>query len=321
MAPKHITMEFITYRKQLPEHHAMKIISGSSNVQLASSIARHLELDLVEVEIGRFANGEKRVWIKEEIKGHNIILVQSFSEPTDEHIVEFLLLADALERSGARHVNLVIPWMGYSLQDKVFRDGEPIAAKVIANLVSNAYVKRAFLLDLHNSSTPGFFSLPTQHLSAMPIFLDYAKKTFEMANTVVASPDFGGLKRARTFAERLGVELTNIDKHRNLHTGEVKAMGLHGDVEGKIVLIFDDLINSGSTVVSAAQILKDNGAKEVHFFASHGIFANNGHQRVENSLIDSVVVTNSIAQDSTQKLKVLDIGQTFADALSAWFQK
>ncbi len=296
----------------------MKIFSGSSNEKIAKSIAQSLGLNLGRVEIGTLSNVEKRVWIKESVKGENIVLVQSFSRPADEFIIEFLLLSDALERAGARHINVVIPWMGYSLQDKIFREGEPIAAKVIANLVSNTYVKRVFLLDLHNSSTPGFFSTSTQHLSAMELFTDYIRENFELKNFVAASPDFGGLKRAHLFAESLGIDLVNVDKHRDLHTGEVKAVGLDGDVQGKSVLIFDDVINSGGTVVTGAKFLKEQGAKEVHFFSTHGIFAK-GLEGIIESEVDSVVVTNSIEQkENHQKIKVLDAGPVFADALEIW---
>jgi ribose-phosphate pyrophosphokinase len=297
----------------------MKIVSGSSNQPLAQAIAKELNLPLVETEISHFANGEKRVWIKDSVKGENIILIQSFSEPTDEHIIEFLLFTDALERAGARHVNLVLPWMGYSRQDKVFRDGEPIAAKVIANLVSNSYVQRVFLLDLHNSSTPGFFSIPTQHLTALPLFVDYVKANFDLTNYVVASPDFGGLKRAQVFAGQLGLELVNIDKHRDLHSGKIKTMGLQGEVRGRSILIFDDMISTGSTVVNAAELLKREGADEVHFFSTHGIFAQNGAQNIEESPVTSVVVTNSIVQtESSSKIKVIDCSPLFAGALSIW---
>jgi len=296
----------------------MKIFSGTSNEPIAQSIAKNLGLTLGKVEIGTFANGEKRVWIKESVKGENIILVQSFSRPADEYIIEFLLLSDALERAGARHINVVIPWMGYSLQDKIFREGEPIAAKVIANLVSNTYAKRVFLLDLHNSSTPGFFSITTQHLTAMDLFTDYIKKTFDLKDFVAASPDFGGLKRAHSFAEALGVDLVNVDKHRDLHTGEVKAVGLDGDVDGKSVLIFDDVINSGGTVATGAKFLKEHGAKQVHFFSTHGIFAK-GLDPIIKSEVDSVVITNSIEQpEKNEKVKVLDAGPVFADALEIW---
>ncbi len=297
----------------------MKIISGSSNLEFAAAIAKKLDLQLGEVEISQFPNGEKRVWVKENVKGHNVVLVQSFCEPVDEHVIESLLLVDALERAGARHINVVLPWMGYSIQDKVFREGEPIAAKVIASLVSHGYVKRVFLLDLHNSSIPGFFSIPTQHLSAIDLFIDYAHQNFNLAECLVASPDFGGLKRARTFAEKLGVELTNIDKFRDLHTGKVETKGMYGNVEGKIVLLFDDFINSGSTVQSCSELLKNNGAKEVHFFVTHGPLSAGAYDRISASQINSVVLTNSIPHlEQNPRIHILDVSQLFADALSAW---
>ncbi len=297
----------------------MKVISGSSNQPLAAGIAKLLGCELTKVEISKFANGEKRVWIKEPVKGHNVILVQSFSHPTDEYIMEFLLLADALERMGARHINLVLPWMGYSLQDKVFRDGESIAAKVVADLISNVYVKRVFVLDLHNSSTPGFFSIPTQHLSALEFFADYIHQNFDLKNSVVASPDFGGLKRARTLAEKLDIDLVKIDKQRNLTTGEVSSLGVSGDIRNKSIIIFDDVINSGSTVVSAAEVLKKHGAASVHFLSTHGPLVDSAYERMQNSLVDSVVVSNSIIQPAANaKLKVLDIAPLFAEELKTW---
>jgi ribose-phosphate pyrophosphokinase len=298
----------------------MKVISGSSNPQLATQIAQLLGLSQVETEISTFKNGEKRVWVKDKVQGENIILVQSFSHPTDEHIMEFLLLSDALERLGARHINLVIPWMGYSLQDKVFRQGEPIAAKVVANLVSNAYIKRVFLLDLHNSSTPGFFAVPTFHISALDFFADYAKSTFDPSNFVVASPDFGGLKRARVFADRLGANLINIDKHRDLTTGEVTAIGMSGgEVNGKVVLLFDDCILSGGTVIEAAKLLKQQGAAAVHFLATHGLFVDGAEERLQQSEVDTVVTTNSIAQThSNSKVITLDCAPLFAQTIKDW---
>lgn len=305
----------------------MKIISGTSNPTLAEGIAQLFGTKLVDVEISKFANGEKRVWVKEEVRGEKIVIVQSLSDPTDEHIIETLLLIDALDRMGARHINVVIPWLGYSLQDKVFRDGEPIGAKVVANLLSNSGIKRVFLLDLHNSSTPGFFSIPTQHLSGMGLFVDYVEKNFKKENLVVASPDFGGLKRARVFSEKLGVELVNVDKQRDLATGITRATDVAGDVNGKIVIVFDDVINSGGTVVNCAELLKERGAAEVHFFATHGLFANNGIPKIEASVINTVVVANSVPRpqsgdtpNTTSKIHYLDSSQMFADALRPWLE-
>lgn len=297
----------------------MKIISGTSNRQLAQNIAEKLNLKLIDCEISKFKNGEKRVWIKENINGENVVLIQSFSEPTDEYLIEFLLMTDALERSGTRHVNAVIPWMGYSLQDKLFRQGEPIAAKVIANLISNAYVKRAHLLDLHNTSIPGFFSIPTHHHSAIDLFKEYIKKTIDLKKAIVISPDFGGLKRARFLADELNLDLANVDKHRDWTTGKVTPMGISGSVEGKICLIYDDIINTGSTVVEVAKFLKKNKAKEVHFFVTHGIFAQNGITLMSDESINSVVITNSIHHTQLpEKIIVLNTAELFVKALKTW---
>jgi ribose-phosphate pyrophosphokinase len=297
----------------------MKIISGTSNKALALSIAQKLNSKLVDVEINQFKNGEKRVWIKENLNGENVVLIQSFSQPVDEYIIEFLLIADALERAGARHVSAVLPWLGYSLQDKLFRTGEPISAKVIANLVSKAYIKRVHLLDLHNTSIPGFFSIPTHHHTPLDMFSTYIQKNIDMKKAVVVSPDFGGIKRARTLAQNINLELINIDKHRDFKTGKVTPMGISGKVTDKICIIYDDLINTGSTVIEASKFLKLKGAKEVHFLASHGIFAQNGLDLMTDESIDSVVITNSIQHNQlTDKIKVLDITDVFVKALKTW---
>ena len=297
----------------------MKLLSGSSNLPLATKIAKNLNIDMLNVEITKFDNGEKRVWIKNDIAGENICLIQSFDQPVDENIIEILLLIDALERAGARHINFIIPWMGYSLQDKVFRDGEPIAARVIANIISNTYVKRVTLLDLHNSSIPGFFSIPTHHILALKPFTEYVQDNFNLSEAVVVSPDFGGLKRARTFADTLSLELENIDKHRDLYTGKVTPKGLSGDVTGKICLIYDDVINTGGTVVETAKFLKEKGAKEVHFLVTHGLFAGDGLEKMTDESIDSVVITNSVQHDDLpEKINIVDVTPILSQAIKAW---
>lgn len=297
----------------------MKLLSGSSNPTLGSSIARSLKVAEIKLELSTFANGEKRVWITDSVQGENVILVQSFSNPADEHLMETLLIADALERQGARHVNLVIPWMGYSLQDKVFRPGEPIAAKVVANLISHSHIKRVFLFDLHNSSTPGFFSIPSHHLTASELFAQYAKKSIGLENAVIASPDFGGLKRAHVFAEKLNIEIVKLDKHRDIHTGNIIEMGLSGTVSGKKVILLDDVILSGGTAIEAAKLLKDKGASEVHFLATHGIFVDGSLEKIKNSHLDTVVITNSIAHPKLpENIKQLDSASIFIEALRGW---
>ncbi len=297
----------------------MQILSGSSNHQLAQEIASELQTPLVEVKIQKFANGEKRVWVQGELRGQNVTLVQSFSNPSDEHIMETLLIADAVERLGARNLNLVLPWMGYSLQDKVFRPGEPIAAKVVANLVSSSPIKRVFLLDLHNSSIPGFFSIPTEHLSLIDAFVDHCKTHFNLSEVIVASPDFGGLKRARVFADKLGVDLVNFDKKRNVTTGEIEIANLHGDVANKIVLTFDDVIVSGGTVTQIAQVVKQNHAKEVHFLATHSLFANQALEKIDASVIDSIITSDSVShQETSSKVTTVSCAKLFASALKNW---
>ena len=294
----------------------MRLIAGTSNHSLTQAIADRLNIPLVETEITKFANGEHRVWIKEKLDGQDVVVVQSFSHPVDEHIMEFLLMLDAIERLGARDVHVVIPWMGYSLQDKVFRPGEPIAAKVVARLISHAYVKRVYLIDLHNTSITGFFDVPSTHLSATDVFLDFARNQFDLSRIVVGSPDFGGLKRARAFATRLDVPLVNIDKHRDLQTGEVTAVGLHGEVEGKVVLLYDDVIMSGGTVVEASELLKREGAQETHFLSTHGLFTGNALERLQNSTINSVVITNTIEhRQLPDTIKVLDLSEKLASTL------
>ncbi|MBD3250766.1 MAG: ribose-phosphate diphosphokinase [Candidatus Pacebacteria bacterium] len=299
----------------------MHILSGSSNPQLAKNIAQKLDVPLVSREISQFSNGEKRIWITDQLRGKNVALVQSFVNPVDETVVETLLMIDALERLGVRHVSLIIPWMGYSLQDKVFRPGEPISAKVIAKIISNAYVKRVLLMDLHNDSIPAFFDIPTNYLSALELFADYLEKNYDLKKAVIVSPDFGGLKRARSYAKRLGLDLINIDKTRDLKTGKVKAQELHGTVDGKTAVVLDDVIVSGGTTVEAANILKENGAKEVLFIASHGLLTNQAVDKITQSQTDKVVITNSIEHSQlSNKFEVLDVSSVFADNLKKWLR-
>lgn len=297
----------------------MKLVAGSSNFPLAKKIAGKLKIKLLKVKISHFANSEKRVWVEDEVKGDNIILVQSFSQPTDEKIIEFLLLTDALERAGASHINFVLPWMGYSLQDKVFRPGEPIAAKVVADLVSHSYVKRIFLFDVHNPSIAGFFSTSTHQISAVELFTHHIQNNFDLSQAVVASPDFGGLKRSREMAKKLKLQLVNIDKHRDPNTNKIDQMSLHGEVKNKTVLVFDDVIVSGGTMIKAAKVLKAEGAKDINFFATHGVFAEGSAKKLAQSAIDSIVVTNSVAHHQLpKKITVLDCADLFVEKLKDW---
>lgn len=288
----------------------MKLITGSSLPKLEKDLVAH-GAEKIDVSLKTFANGERRVKVNpSQVAGQTIHLLQSMSEPVDSHFVETLLLADALERAGAKEVKAIIPWLGYSLQDKVFTPGEPIGAKVIATALSNSFITHVTLLDLHNSSIPGFFSIPTIHLSADELFASYIQTNFPI-NVVITSPDFGGLKRAHQLADQLKLPLANIDKHRDLQTGKVTAVSIQGsNVEGKDVMLFDDCIMSGSTVVETAKLLKEQGALSVHFLATHGIFTGDAMEKLENSAVDTIVVTNSVNRKNelkTKKITYLDI--------------
>lgn len=294
----------------------MKVVSGSSNPSLAQNIADQLQTEIIPCEIGKFANGESRIQVDQAAKGQDILLVQSFSLPVDEHIIETLLIADALERLGAQSVELFIPWFGYSFQDKVFMPGQPLSAKVMARIIESTCIQKVHLLDLHNISIPGFFSIPTYHLSIMSTFAQYVREHFKLDQAVVASPDYGGLKRAREFAKELSVELVSVEKHRDLKTGEVATVKLEGDVQDKIVFVFDDAILAGSTTIEVSKILKEHGAQAVHFLATHGVFTGDAPHNLIDSPVDSVVITNSIAQTNLpSKITVLDVSKTLVENL------
>ncbi len=299
----------------------MHIISGSSNPQLANELLEAIQKQtptssLITCQIAKFANDEKKIWIKDKDKvhGQKICLLQSFSKPVDENIIETLLIIDALERLGAKEISVIVPWMGYSFQDKIFREGEAIAAKVIANLILSKLINRVFLLDLHNDSIPGFFSTASYHLSARDLFIAHLKKSYDLKDAVVVSPDFGGLKRARLFANQLELPLLNIDKSRDLQTGAVTAHALHGgEVVGKNAIVFDDAIMSGETVAKTAALLKKEGALQVIFIATHGIFCNNGVQTINNSQVDRVIISDSIwQQEKSNKIEVIKLAPLLA---------
>lgn len=294
----------------------MKLLSGSSNLPLAQSIAKNMKLAMLERSITRFSNGEIRVHITDPIQNEDVILVQSHSDPTDSMIIETLLLIDALERGGAHSISLIIPWLGYSLQDKVFRDGEPIASRVVASLLTSPIMKRVYLLDLHNASIQGFFDIPTTLLNARSLFTEYAKNNIDMSKAVVASPDFGGLKKAAKFAEELGVDMVTMGKKRDLETGEITMTHLEGDPTGKIVLLFDDVIMSGGTAAEAAKQLKEQGATQVYFFATHGVFVGDALEKLQQSDIDHLVITNSINHETLpSEVIVLDSSSLFCERM------
>lgn len=295
----------------------MVLLSGSSNIPFAKKVAKHMGTTLGDIECSAFKNGERRVYVTGRVKGEDVALIQSFSDPADSHIIEFALITDAIFRLGARRVFAVIPWFGYSLQDKVHRPGEPIAAKVIASMLSSQSIYRFILMNLHNNSISGFFSVPSSVLSSDEMLAKEVKHI--KGDVVLVSSDFGGLKRVGRFAHYCNYPIVNIDKRRDLATGEVTSQSIIGDVSGKTCVIIDDLINGGSTAVESCKILKKSGAKSVKIYATHGLFAGDAIEMLQKSDLDEVVVTDTCSiEKEFPKLRIVSVASVFADELKQW---
>jgi ribose-phosphate pyrophosphokinase len=304
----------------------MQIFAGSSNPDLAKKIegawqAKNpaKEISLGEVEISHFPNGEVRVWVKEKKIEKEVVVLQSLSTPTNDLLIEFCLICDALRRGGAREIIAVIPWMGYSKQDKVFRDGEPLSAKVVAQIVQGARVNKIITFDLHNKATLGFFDVPVLDLSAKPLLLEYFRKKVS-ANMMVAAPDSGAVKESTAFAEELGVGVVYMDKKRDLDSGEVRIEGMSRSVKGAEILIVDDNVFTGSTLLETAKELKQAGAKSIAVGLTHHLYIPGVQEKLEQSPIDEIVVSDSIAMPSvvktkSSKLKIVSIAELIAEQL------
>ena len=297
----------------------MQLFSGSSNQEMVKKISE-LGVDVGEVDISKFANDEKRVSVG---KGGGVAaILQSFSRPVDEQIIEFCLLADALTRAGYSDLVGVVPWLGYSKQDKVFLPGEALSAKVIAQIIQTTKIKKLITFDLHNRAITGFFDIPVIELSAKPIFRDYfVKKMGDHKNDyVVVAPDEGAVKSSAYFARELGLPIAYMDKRRDLVTGEVSVVGMSGEVAGKHVVIVDDMIVTGSTMMESAEYLKKMGAVSVSVAATHHLYLDGVQEKLEMSEIDEVVVSDTVqmssesaGQKADSKLKVLSVAGLIVD--------
>lgn len=297
----------------------MILFSGSSNLGLAQKLSKEANFVLGKIDISSFPNHELRIKIQENVKNKTCVVLQSLSKPVERHLLESALIVDALIRADAQKVIIIIPWLGYSFQDKVFTLGEPISAKVVSNIISNSGISRVILLDLHNDSIAGFFSVPAITLESQSLFLDYVKKENLNQNSLVVSPDFGAMKKARSIAKILNLPQVYINKERNLETGQVTAHGISHPVKGKTALVFDDMISTGGTVVEATKILKKEGAGKVIFFATHALLVGDAIKKLEESLVDQVVVTDSVAipqEKPFKKLKILSLAPLLAEFLS-----
>ncbi len=295
----------------------MKVFTGNANRPLAESICRHLDIPLSTAEVKRFSDGEIFVEIKENVRGRDIFLIQPTCPPVNDHLMELVIMVDAMRRASARRITVVIPYYGYARQDRKVAPRVPITAKVVAEMMMVVGVRRVLTLDLHAGQIQGFFNIPVDNLYAAPILLDYIKR--ECSNIIMVSPDAGGVERTRAFAKRLGADMAIIDKRRE-RANVCAAMNVIGDVKGKTAILLDDMVDTAGTLCSAADILIERGAREVHACCSHGVLSGPAIERLEASKIKTLVITDSIPlRDKVRnctKIKVLSIAELIGNAIS-----
>jgi ribose-phosphate pyrophosphokinase len=280
-------------RKQRPRtDEKFKIFSGTANEALADEVCQFLGMPRGQAQVIRFRDGECYVQIQENVRGADVFVMQPTCRPVDEHLMELLLMIDALKRASARRITAVIPYFGYARQDRKDKPRSPISSKLVADLLTTAGAHRALIVDLHTPQLQGFFNIPVDHLFASPVLVDHFRK-LALPNLTVVSPDAGGVERARFFAKKVDAALAIVDKRRvEMNVAEV--MHVIGDVNGRTCLVIDDLIDTAGTLVKTAAALMDNGATSVYACASHAVLSGPAVENIKNSVIKEVVVTNTI---------------------------
>jgi len=273
----------------------MKLVTGNSNRALADEAAAYLEIPLTAATVKTFADKEVFVEIHDNVRGEDVFILQSTSFPANDNLMELLIIADALRRSSARRITAVVPYFGYARQDRRSTGRTPISAKLVANLITEAGVNRVITLDLHAAQIQGFFDIPVDNLYAAPIITRDIKKNYKQNNTMIVSPDVGGVARARAVAQRIGADLAIVDKRRP-KAGVSEVMNIIGDVSGHSCMIVDDIVDSGGTLVNAAEALLKAGAKEVTAYITHGVLSEGAAERIAKSKLKELVVTDSIAE-------------------------
>ncbi|MBM7650303.1 ribose-phosphate pyrophosphokinase [Bacillus ectoiniformans] len=296
----------------------LKIFALNSNPVLANEIANFIGVELGKCSVKRFSDGEIQINIEESIRGCDVYVVQSTSAPVNQNLMEVLIMIDALKRASAKTINIVLPYYGYARQDRKARAREPITAKLVANLFETAGATRVITLDLHAPQIQGFFDIPIDHLMGVPILADYFKeKNFTNEDIVIVSPDHGGVTRARKMADRLKAPIAIIDKRRP-RPNVAEVMNIVGNIEGKIAILIDDIIDTAGTITLAANALVENGAKEVYACCTHPVLSGPAIERIQSSNIKELVVTNSIAladEKKTDKIVELSVAPLIGEAI------
>jgi ribose-phosphate pyrophosphokinase len=297
---------------------SIKLVAGNSNPVLAKEIASWLDLTLTKAIVRRFADMEIFVEIQENVRGSDVFVVQSTSFPANDHLMELLIITDALRRASARRITAVVPYFGYARQDRKAGPRTPISAKLVANLITHAGADRVMTLDLHAGQIQGFFDIPTDNLYASPVMVRDIRERFDLTNVMVVSPDVGGVVRARGLAKRINAPLAIIDKRRE-RAGESEVMNVIGDVAGYTCILVDDIVDSGGTLVNAADALLANGAKEVYAYITHGVLSGGAVTRITSSRLKELVITDSIqptdAVNKAPNIRTLSIADLIAEAI------
>ena len=274
----------------------MKLLAGNSNQALAQAVSDHLDVPLTRAQVKRFADNEVWVTIDENVRGEDVFVIQSTSYPTNDNLMELLICIDALKRASARRITAVMPYFGYARQDRKTGGRTPISAKLVSNLITRAGADRVLTMDLHSGQIQGFFDIPTDNLLSAPLLANDIKAHYPKPDELmIVSPDVGGVVRARALASRLNADLAIVDKRRP-KAGESEVMNIIGDVEGRRCILFDDIVDSGGTLVNAAKALIDQGATEVSAYISHGVLSGPAVQRITDGPLKELVITDSIEQ-------------------------
>ena len=296
----------------------MKLLSGTANQNLSNKIAKTLKLKLVNSNIRRFADGEIYVEINENIRGNSVFVIQSTATPANDNLMELLICIDALRRSSVKNITAVIPYFGYARQDRKVVSRTAISAKLVSNLITNSGANRILTVDLHAGQIQGFFDIPVDNLFTTPIFARHIKKNIKKNNLICVAPDVGGVERARSLGRRINAEIAIVDKRRPA-PGKSEVMNVVGNVDNKICIIVDDIIDSGGTIVNAVKALKNKGAKDVYVYITHAVLSGSAVEKINKSSIKKLIVTDTIDNldkiKKTPKIVTLSISSLMAEAI------
>lgn len=293
---------------QIFEKRKVKLFALSSNLELAKIIAKEVGLPLSEIELIRFADGEIGLNIIESVRGFDVFVVQSTSNPVNEHLMELLIFADAVKRASAKSLNVIMPYYGYSRQDRKSKSRQPITAKLVAELLQVARIDRILAIDLHADQIQGFFNIPIDNFPAAPLLANYFLRKKKMEDIIVVSPDHGGATRARRFAQILNAPIAIIDKRRP-QPNEAEVQSIIGDVKGKVCILIDDIIDTAGSLIAGTEALIEAGAKEVYAAATHAIFSRDAVSKIDNSSIKKVIVTDTIkiSEEAIKSRKIIRV--------------